>query len=233
MNAHIILVYTIATINSYFIDASIDYGINNPVKNNSIMQSGINQLNTPIILNLPENNLSINTQLGLVFNSSSLEIGLGLDWLKMNQIINENISIINSYEYNLSTKWQLKLSKKMQLNLKYEHIGYQVNSDENSSSSENILSLNFDSKFLKNLIFKTDFSTHLVNDFSNNTNNYTLQNLYLGYAKPNSKFSYSLNFRNIYNNGVIIRNTFSSNILTSNQIFTLPRLFLAELKYKF
>ena len=220
-------------IDDYFLDASIDYSINNPVKNNSIIQSGINQLNTPVILNLPENNLSFNTELGLIFGKSSLEFGIDLDWLKINQVINEAVSIINSFEYSLSSKWRVKLSKKTQLNLKYEHTGYQVNSDEDSRSTENIFSLNFDSKFLKNFIFKTDFSTHFVNDFSDNTQNYTLQNLYLGYSKPNSKLSYSLNFRNIYNNGVIVRNYFSNNLLISNQVFTLPRVFLVELKYKF
>ena len=220
-------------IDDYFIDASIDYSINNPVKNNSIIQSGINQLNMPVILNLTEENLNFNTELGVIFNKSSLEFGIDLDWLKINQVINEEVSIINSFEYNLSSKWLLKLSKKTQLNLKYEHSGYQVNSDEDSRSTENIFSLNFDSSFLKNFIFKTDFSTHFVNDFSDNTQNYTLQNLYLGYSKPNSKFSYSLNFRNIYNNGIIIRNAFSNNLLISNQVFTLPRVFLVELKYKF
>lgn len=220
-------------IDDYFINASIDYSINNPVKNNSITQTGIEQLNTPVILNLPEDNLSFNSELGLIFNKSSLEFGIGLDFLKANQVINEEIDIINSFEYNLSTKWLLRFSKKAQLNLKYEYSEYQVNYDEDSRSTENILSLNFDSKFLKNFIFKTDFSTHFVSDFNDKTQNYTLQNLYLGYTKANSKFSYSLNFRNIYNNGVITRNYFSNNLLMSSQVFTLPRVFLVELKYKF
>jgi hypothetical protein len=220
-------------IDDYFIDASIDYGINKPVRNNRIVQSGINRLNTPVILNLPEENLNININYGLIFKKSSLEFGIDLEWFKINQLINNEVDIINSFEYSLSSKWVIKLSKKTQLNLKYKHSGYQVNSDEDSRSSENIFSLNFDSRLLKNFIFKTDFSTNFVNDFSDNTQNYTLQNLYLGYSKPNSKFSYSLNFRNIYNNGVIIRNSFRNNLLISNQVFTLPRVFLVELKYKF
>lgn len=220
-------------IDNYFIDAFIDYSISNPVKNNSITQSGINQLNTPVILNLPEENLSLNTELGLIFNKSSLDFGVSLDWLKVNQVIKDEVNVINSFEYNFSSKWLLKLNKRTQLNLKYKHAGYQVNSEKDSRSIENTISLNFDNRFLKNFIFKTDFSTHFVNDFSDKDQNYTLQNLYLGYAKPNSKFSYSVNFKNIYNNGVIIRNSFSNNLLISNQIFTLPRVFLFELKYKF
>ena len=220
-------------IDDYFLDTSIDYSINNPVKNISIIQSGINQLNTPVVLNLPEENVSFNTNYGIIFSKSSLEFGIDLDWLKINQVINKEVSIINSFEYSLSSKWLLKLSKKTQVNLKYEHSGFQVNSDENSRSTESIFSLNFDSRLLKKFIFKTDFSTHFVNDFSDNTQNYTLQNLYLGYSKPNSKFSYSLNFKNIYNNGVIIRNSFSNNLLISNQVFTLPRIFIVEFKYKF
>jgi len=220
-------------LDTYFIDASIDYTVNNPVKNNSIIQSGINQLNMPVILNLIENNFNINTEFGLVFKKSSLEFGLDVDWLKTNQVINEEVSVINSFEYNLSSRWLSKLSKKTQLNLKYEHNGYKVNSAENSRSTENILSLTFDTKLLKNLIFKTDISSHFVNDFNDKNQNYTLQNLYFGYSKPNSKLSYSLNFKNIYNNGVIIRNSFRNNLLISNKVFTLPRVFLFQVKCKF
>jgi len=220
-------------IDDYFITASTDYNIGNPVNNNSVIQSGINQLNTPVILNLPEENFNFNSDLGLIFNKSSLEFGVYFEWLKMNQVINEQVDVIKSYEYSLSSKWLYKLSKKTQITLKYKHSGYQVQSDEESRSSEDVFSLNFDTKFLKNFIFKTDLSTHCVNDFSDTNQNYTLQNLYLGYARPNSKFSYSLKVRNIYNNGVVIRNTFSNNLLISNQIFTLPRVFLAELRYKF
>lgn len=220
-------------IDNFFIDASIDYSVMNPVKNNSITQSGINQLSTPILLNLPENNLSFNTELGLIFGKTSLDFGIDLDWLKLNQAINGDISSINSFEYGLSSKLRLKLNKKTQLNLKYKHNGYNVNSDEDSRSTEDVFSLDFDSKFLKNFIFKTDFSTHLVKDFSDKNQNYTLQNLYLGYTKPNSKFSYGIKFNNIYNNGIIVRNSFRNNLFSSNQIFTLPRVFLFELKYKF
>ncbi|MCL5244346.1 carboxypeptidase-like regulatory domain-containing protein [Cellulophaga sp. 20_2_10] len=220
-------------IDNFFIDASIDYSIMNPVKNNSIIQSGINQLSTPILLNLPENNLSFNTELGLIFGKTSLDFGVDLDWLKFNQVINEDITSINSFEYGLSSKLRMKLNKKTQLNLKYKHNGYNVNSDEDSRSTEDIFSLDFDSKFLKNFIFKTDFSTHLVKDFSDKNQNYTLQNLYLGYTKPNSKFSYGIKFNNIYNNGIIVRTSFRNNLFSSNQIFTLPRVFLFELKYKF
>lgn len=218
---------------NYFLDASLDYSINNPVENSSILQVGINRLNTPVILNLPEENLSLNTNYGLIFNKSSLEFEVYLEWLKNNQVINETIDVLTSFEYSLSSKWLFQLTKKTQLNLRYKHSGFQVLSDEDSRSSEHVLSLNFDTKFLNNFIFKTDFSTNFVNNFSDENQNYTLQNLYLGYSKPNSKFSYSLNFRNIYNNGVIVRNNFSNNILISNQVFTLPRLLLVELKYKF
>lgn len=220
-------------IDDYFIDASVDYSINSPVKNNSIIQSGINQLNIPIILNLPQTNLGLKTDFGFLFNKSTLEFGIDSDWSRVNQVINEKINYINSFEYNLSTKWQLKWNKKTQLSLKYRHSGYQVNSREKSQSSEDTFSINFDSRFLKNFIFKTDFTTHFVNDFSENSQNYTLQNLYLGYAKPNSKLSYNLSFRNIYNNGVIVRSSFSNNLIMSNQVFTIPRVLLLELKYKF
>jgi hypothetical protein len=120
-----------------------------------------------------------------------------------------------------------------QLNLKYRHSSYLVYSDEKSQSTEDIVSLNFDCKILKNFIFKTDFSKHFINDFTENTQNYTIQNLFLGYAKPNGRLSYSLIFRNIYNNGVLVRNSFANNLIMSNQVFTIPRVLLLELKYKF
>lgn len=217
----------------YFIDASLDYSLNNPSENNSIIQSGINRLNMPVILRLPEENLSFNTNYGLIFNKSSLEFDFFLEWLKTNQVINANVDALESYEYSLSSKLLFELNQNAQLNFSYKHSSVQLNTGGNSKSTENIISLTFDTKLFNNFIFKTDFSTNFVNDFTGNSQNYTLQNLYLGYSKPNTKFTYSLNFRNIYNNGVIIRNNFANNIILSKQVFTLPRTFLFELKYKF
>jgi hypothetical protein len=220
-------------IDKYFLDVSMDYSLNNPIKNNSIIQNGINQLSTPLILNIPEENFNINSDFGFIFNKSNLDFSLYAEWLKGNQVVNNNVSVINTFEYAFSSKYVIKLTKNTQINLKYKHSGSEIQTGENNTSTEDVLSINFDSRFLKNFIFKTDFSTHFVNDFSDNSQNYTLQNLYLGYRKPNSKFSYSLNFKNIYNNGVIIRNSFSNNLISSNQIFTLPRIFLLDIKYKF
>lgn len=220
-------------IDKYFLDVSMDYSINDPVKNNSIIQNGINQLSTPLILNIPEENFNINSDFGFIFNKSNLDFSLYAEWLKGNQVVNNNVSVINTFEYAFSSKYVIKLTKNTQINLKYKHSGSEIQTGENNTSTEDVLSINFDSRFLKNFIFKTDFSTHFVNDFSDNSQNYTLQNLYLGYRKPNSKFSYSLNFKNIYNNGVIIRNSFRNNLISSNQIFTLPRIFLLDIKYKF
>jgi hypothetical protein len=220
-------------IDNYFIDASIDYSINNPVKNTSVFQSGINQLNMPVILNLPQNNASFNTDFGILFNKSTLEFGIGSDWSKTNQVINEKINFIYTFEYNVNSKWKLKLNKQTQFSLKYRHSSYQVTASEKSQTFEDTFSLNFDSRFLKNFIFKMDSSTHFINDFSENSQNYTLHNLYLGYSKPTSKFSFSLNFKNIYNNGVIVKNSFGTNLIMSSQVFTIPRVLLFELKYKF
>ncbi|MGK0447757.1 MAG: hypothetical protein ACJA2M_001535 [Polaribacter sp.] len=220
-------------IDKYFLDVSMDYSLNNPIKNNSIIQNGINQLSTPLILNIPEENFNINSDFGFIFNKSNLDFSLYAEWLKGNQVVNNNVSVINTFEYAFSSKYVIKLTKNTQINLKYKHSGSEIQTGENNTSTEDVLSINFDSRFLKNFIFKTDFSTHFVNDFSDNSQNYTLQNLYLGYRKPNSKFSYSLNFKNIYNNGVIIRNSFRNNLISSNQIFTLPRIFLLDIKYKF
>lgn len=220
-------------IDKYFLDVSLDYSLNNPIKNNSIIQNGINQLSTPLILNIPEENFNINSDFGFIFNKSNLDFSLYAEWLKGNQVVNNNVSVINTFEYAFSSKYVIKLTKNTQINLKYKHSGSEIQTGEVNKSTEDVLSMNFDSRFLKNFIFKTDFSTNFVNDFSDNSQNYTLQNMYLGYRKQNSKFSYSLNFKNIYNNGVIIRNSFSNNLISSNQIFTLPRIFLLEVKYKF
>lgn len=218
---------------TYFLDASVDYSINNPAQNTSVIQIGINQFNRPVILNLPEESLSLNTELGLLFKKSNLDFAINVDLLKINQLINEEVSRIHSLEYGFKSKWRLDISKRSHLGISYKHEGFQVLSDERSRSVQNVFSLNGDIKFLNNFIFKTDFSTHFVNDFSDNTTNYTVQNVYLGYRKPNSKFAYSLNFKNIFNNGVIVRNNFNGNLISSNQIFTLPRVMLAELTFKF
>lgn len=220
-------------VDDFYLDTSLDYSINNPVVNNNIIQIGINQLNQPMLLRLPEETLNLFTDFGLIFNNFSVEFEANIDWSKENQLINNNFNKVYSFQYSLGNKWLVKLNKTAQLSLEYEHIGYHITSGEKYKSTDDIISLTFESRFLKNFLFKTDFSSHFVRDFSNASQNYQLQNLYLGYAKPNKKFSYSLNFKNIYNNGLIVNNSFNDNLVISNQIFTLPRVLLFSLKYKF
>lgn len=220
-------------VDDYFFSSSLDFSINNPVRNNAVFQNGINQLNAPILLRLAEQSLSSFNEFGLVFNKSSLDFNFSFDWFKTNQVINNDITQINSYEYYLKTKWLYKLTKASQLNVQYKYSGYDVAVEGDNNSSEHTFSLNFDTKLFKNLIFRTDFSSNFVSNFDERTQNYTIQNLFLGYSKPNSHFSYNINFRNIYNNGIIVRNSFGNNLFISNQIFTLPRVFLFELNYKF
>ncbi|PQJ80606.1 carboxypeptidase-like regulatory domain-containing protein [Polaribacter porphyrae] len=220
-------------VDDYFFSSSLDFSINNPVRNNGVFQDGINQLNAPVLLSLAEQSLSSFNEFGLVFNKSSLDFTFSFDWFKTNQVINNNVTQINSYEYYLKTKWLYKLSKASQLNLQYKYSGYDVVAEGDNNSSEHTFSLNFDTKLFKNVIFRTDFSTNFVTNFDEGTQNYTIQNLFLGYSKPNSPISYNINFKNIYNNGVIVRNTFGNNLFISNQVFTLPRVFLFELNYKF
>lgn len=220
-------------VDDYFFSSSLDFSINNPVRNNGIFQNGINQLNAPVLLSLAEQSLSSFNEFGLVFNKLSLDFTFSFDWFKTNQVINNNVTQINSYEYYLKTKWLYKLTKASQLNLQYKYSGYYVVAEGDNNSSEHTFSLNFDTKLIKNVIFRTDFSTNFVSNFDEGTQNYTIQNLFLGYSKPNSPLSYNINFRNIYNNGIIVRNTFGNNLFISNQVFTLPRVFLFELNYKF
>lgn len=220
-------------VDEYFFSSSLDFSINNPVRNNGIFQDGINQLNAPVLLRLAEQSLSSFNEIGLVFSKSSLDFTFSFDWFKTNQVINNNVTQINSYEYYLKTKWLYKLTKASQINFQYKYAGYDVVAEGENNSSEHTFSLNFDTKLFKNVIFRTDFSTNFVSNFDEATQNYTIQNLFLGYSKPNSPFSYNINFRNIYDNGIIVRNTFGNNLLISNQIFTLPRVFTLELNYKF
>lgn len=220
-------------IDKFFLDASIDYSIGNPIRNLNVLQNRIDQISTPFLLSLPEKSLSINSELGLVYNKASLEFGFDLDWLGANQLINNEVFPIDSYELEFRTKWMKKFGAKTRFQLKHAFSLYNVVSDFRSNSSENVLSLQFQTEILNRVVFKTDFSGHLVSDFEDDFRKYFIQNIYLGYSIPNNPWSFSLNANNLYNNGLIVRNYFSENLITSNQIFTLPRVLYFEMIYRF
>jgi CarboxypepD_reg-like domain len=218
----------------FYIFAGVDFNKLNPVVNSAVTQIGINRVNTPILLNLPETSLGFMGEVGRYFGSSSnLDFSMSLDWSQTNQVINNDVTIIEAYDYRFSTEWMQKINSKAHLKLSHEiNINTIVNKGK-STFVENVLSLKFDSRLFKNTTFKTDLAVHFIKDYERVKSSYAIPNIYLDYRKPNSKFSYGLVLENILNNGVILNNSFSNTIITSQRTFTLPRVFLLKLRYKF
>ncbi|MCF6295049.1 MAG: carboxypeptidase-like regulatory domain-containing protein [Flavobacteriaceae bacterium] len=218
----------------FYIFAGIDFDKRNPVVNSTVTQIGINRVNTPILLNLPETSLGFMGEVGRYFeSSSSLDFSMSLDWSQTNQGINNDVTIIEAYDYGFNTEWRQKINSKTHLNLEYKINVNTIVNEGKSTFVENILSLKFDSRLFKNTTFKTDFSVYFINDYENVKSSYAIPNIYFDYRKPNSKFSYGLVLENILNNGVILNNSFTNTIIASQKTFTLPRVFLFKLKYKY
>jgi len=217
----------------FFIDLGLDYTRSKPSFNNTVIQNGINRVNSTVLLSFPETSLSFIGESSFKIKASNLDLSFSLDWSKINQMINEVVNNIDSYEYNFSAKWLKNINDETHLSFEFENNSNLIVEDDKASFIENIISLKFDSRFLKNIVLKTNASMHFINDYDNVKTNYIIPNIYVDYKNPNSKFSYGLMLENIFNNGVVLNNSFSNNMISSQKIFILPRVFLFKMRYKY
>ncbi len=216
-----------------YVYASIDYYINRPVQKKVVLQVGINQLNTLLSINRTDSSLLFNLESGKTFKTFHIDFKFSLDFSKINQIVNSNILFINTYDYLFSSTFMKKINKKSHISLNYTKSVNIVVNNNTSTFTEDVLTLKYDLKLLKNITFKPNISTYYISDYEDTKSNYILANASIDYKKPNKKLSYGLQFNNIFNNGIVLNSSFTETVIQSNKIFTLPRILLFKLNYKF
>jgi hypothetical protein len=226
--------YKYKLLKGIFINAGIHY--NRKVKSirNQVIIEGINQINTSIYTDLPEDIVSINASFSKKINKIKYTLSANSSLLNYSRLINNNLEDYNSKNiyYVLSAETYFKKFPNLELGISHLFTNFSSNGSDNKFSQVNpyaILEYSFFSGFLLNADYKFNYYENKQN---NEFNTFQLGNISLYYNKEDSPWAYEIKAGNIFDAQYKNKNSFSQFIINDTKSFIQPRTILFKISYK-
>ncbi len=200
---------------------------------NIIDFSGLERINTPINIDLANENLSGNASIDKRFDNYRLSFSGNWSRIvtnnRISDIQNENVSFQQGYKAGLSTT----LLKSLEMNFGYEvsFNNYQANNTtsnfENHKPTASLIV-----RFLKSFRFDTNYEYNTYKNTSNDTQStYDLLNANLSFRKEGSKWEFKATGMNLLNTTGVRRDSFSESLISTYEYFIQKRYFLFSAVY--
>ncbi|MFT7270272.1 MAG: hypothetical protein ACI905_002500 [Roseivirga sp.] len=200
---------------------------------NIIDFSGLERVNTPVNIDLANENLSGNASIDKRFDN--YRVSLSGNWSRIvtnnriSDIANENVSFLQTYKAGLSTT----LLKSVELNLGYEvsFNNYQANTTMSKFENHKPTgSLTF--RFLEGFRLDTDYEYNIYKNTGNDTQStYDILNAKLSYRKEGGKWEFKATGMNLLNTTGVRRDSFSESLISTYEYFIQKRYYLLSVVY--
>ena len=199
---------------------------------NEIQIDGINQFNTPILTDNPENNYNVSGSFSKRIYRFNLKFNTRLSWLNYTQNINTVVTTNDRNSQNLGLQFKTAYRKWPSFSVGYNKGFSQLSGLTQSSYKTDALNANFDATIFKFWTIKLDYENLKNTNNNGQTNFYDLANASLLYQKKNSPFGFELTANNLFDNKVKNDYSFSDYVISQRATFVLPRVLLFSISYK-
>lgn len=225
--------YNFSMYNFTNINAGINYNRRiNPIRNSTVIEN-INQVNTVINSNFPDETWSGNARYQKTFRRWKANLESSLSLSNFNVIVNgleqQSRSFTQHYQGSAETNFR---------NAPNFEVGYSRSTNMyNNAGVENTFYTdrpfaNVELIFLKSFTFTADYSYYNYRNRENTIENqYGFLNASLFYRKPESKWEFKLNATNLLNVDSINRDSFNELFNITTEYFVQPRILMASIKY--
>lgn len=200
---------------------------------NEYQLQGIDQYLVPVITSNPETNWNFNLNVRKGINDFYVKVKTNLSLADYQQNINENIintqSIAQKYGVTLGSTFDKFPNIAIGFDKRVSN--YTSNASKSKyTTNEPFAELSYD--FLKGFILKADYrKTIFMNDIET-TATYEFANASLFYQKEDSPFGFEINATNLLDITNKRNSSFSSFLISENQIYVMPRIVVFKLSYK-
>ena len=203
------------------------------VRSSSIIE-GIDQINTLIYTETPEDSYSATASLAKQVRRLKFTLSGNARILEYERLINNESTDFRSQNYSYTFKTETRFKDLPNL-----EVGYQqdFNSFESTSMSNDFTRispygvLKYD--FLNDFILEADYQyNYYKNQQSGATNSFQLGNISLFYNKEDSPWSFEIDVKNIFDVRYKNSNSFSEFWINDQRIYIQPRTVLLKLGYK-
>lgn len=202
------------------------------VRNQTQLQ-GIDQYNSAILMNNPEENWMTNAMVMKKFGKVEITLNTDFRFAKNQQIINDELfkskSKSQDYSIEISTNFKKYPNVEIGLDQTFNTFISTINTSKFTTTSP---SFGIDYDFLGGFIFEFNYDKTIYTDSNNQKNTYELADTSLFYQFKESAWALKLSGTNIFSTNFKNTNSFSDYVISDQQIFILPRIWLFSVTYK-
>lgn len=202
------------------------------IKNATVL-SGIEQLNSPFIFNLPENSITAIFSLSKRRNSIKYTIRANANYNEFFQIVNTNtdLNISRSLSSLLKLESYFEKIPNFELSYKYSPTRYSTN-----FSTFKFVQNTFQGNFNYNIKdFKIQFEYDKIlfaNQNNGTKSDFDVANASMSYQKEDSPWYFEVKTSNLFNTQFQRRSAITDFLISDEQTFIIPRIVLAKVSYK-
>lgn len=196
---------------------------------------GIEQFSTQILFDLPEHNWNVSGGISKKINKIRYNLRSRFSYNDFYQILNDqtNLNISKSVSSTISAETFFKNYPNIEIGFTKDFNNYRSRQTISNFENDNFF-VNLQYDFLKDFIFKADYSFDSYSNKSMNIQNtFDTANASLFYQVEDSPWGFEINVTNIFNNEFRQQNSFSDFLISDSKTFILPRIIMFKIAYKF
>ena len=236
-NTYTLSYYNFNSFNYITINANLNYSKRiNGIKQNALIED-INQIYTPINIssNFPDETYSGLASFSKRFRKYQLKTSARLSFENFNNVFNEEVIGSDSFTQNYQASVRTNFEDWPNLEIGYSYIRNRYDNGNTTSTfitDRPFANLTYD--FLNGFEFVADWSYYNYKDLADTVRNeYSFLSSSLRYQKPDSKWEYAIDVKNIFNVQRINNDSFNQNFNATNAFVVLPRIIAAKVRYEF
>lgn len=196
--------------------------------------NGIESFNTAIMFNQPEHNWTVSGRISKKIKKIRYNLSSRFSYNDVYQILNDdtNLNISKSISSTVGMETFFKNHPNIEINYTKDFSNYKASN--NTSKFENDqLEIIVEYDFLKDFIFKADYTFDNYNNKSQAIKNtFDTANASLFYQIEDSPWGFEINATNLFDVKFKQQNSFSSYLISDSQTFILPRIVMFKVCYK-
>lgn len=196
--------------------------------------NGIESFNTAIMFDQPEHNWNLIGNISKKINKIKYKLSSRFSYNDFFQILNNStdLNISKSVSGTAGIETSFKKHPNLEVNYTKDFSNYKARAISNAFENDRLeVILEYD--FLKDFIFKADYTFDNYNNKSQNINNtFDTANASLFYQKEDSPWGFEINATNIFDVRFRQNNSFNAFVVSDNRTFILPRIVMFKLSYK-
>ncbi len=225
--------YRFSLIKDLFYNVSASYRVKADNLKNATLLQGIDFVSSPVLSDFVDKVWSFSGSIKKGFGDYKFSLNSSVTLANYEKPVNTQIIANTSNSYSFGGSAETRFNNFPNLELKYNKNITEYSGISTSKFETDLFTAFLEYDFLKDFIFKVDYSFENYNNKTfNSVSRFDVANTSLFYQKEDSPWGFEVSGNNLFNVGFKQRNSFSSFLVSDEKTFILPRIIMFKVSYK-